>query len=238
MLVQIMSWTNTCRVWRFTVALSLMQLSYCSLCLWRVLADHYPPDEGIRPSGIREGDTHPLPNAQSEYPPATVMGRVLVQITDSALSVFPAGGGFHALGILQRLVQQVHDGEHHSENGVCWSASLQHLWAGSELKELMTQLTVFSKNSGFKMFSLIQQNLTMLCHLDQLLLVTHINLSSNQLQRLPPHFAMLQCLEVNVQKHFQRSHCSVTKPTYFMLLWLFMGQNIQLVQEMTMTLFL
>lgn len=28
------------------------------------------------------------------------------------------------------------------------------------------------------------------------MLVTHINLSSNQLQRLPPHFSMLQCLEV------------------------------------------
>lgn len=27
-------------------------------------------------------------------------------------------------------------------------------------------------------------------------MVTHINLSSNQLQRLPPHFSMLQCLEV------------------------------------------
>lgn len=40
------------------------------------------------------------------------------------------------------------------------------------------------------------QNLTTLCHLDQLLLVTHISLSSNQLERLPPQFAMLQCLEV------------------------------------------
>lgn len=41
------------------------------------------------------------------------------------------------------------------------------------------------------------QNLTTLCHLDQLLLVTHISLSSNQLERLPPQFAMLQCLEVS-----------------------------------------
>lgn len=46
------------------------------------------------------------------------------------------------------------------------------------------------------MFLSMPQSLTSLCHLDQLLLVTHINLSSNQLQRLPPQFAMLQCLEV------------------------------------------
>lgn len=47
-----------------------------------------------------------------------------------------------------------------------------------------------------RVFSMSDKNLTTLCHLDQLLLVTHINLSSNQLLRLPPHFAMLQCLEV------------------------------------------
>ncbi|KAL1022543.1 hypothetical protein UPYG_G00029090 [Umbra pygmaea] len=47
-----------------------------------------------------------------------------------------------------------------------------------------------------RVFSLSDKNLTSLCHLDQLLLVTHINLSSNQLLRLPPEFAMLQCLEV------------------------------------------
>uniref|UniRef100_A0A665VDD2 Geranylgeranyl transferase type-2 subunit alpha n=1 Tax=Echeneis naucrates TaxID=173247 RepID=A0A665VDD2_ECHNA len=47
-----------------------------------------------------------------------------------------------------------------------------------------------------RVFSISDKNLTTLCHLDQLLLVTHINLSSNQLQRLPPQFAMLQCLEV------------------------------------------
>ncbi|CAM4682841.1 unnamed protein product [Leuciscus chuanchicus] len=49
-----------------------------------------------------------------------------------------------------------------------------------------------------RVFSLSNKNLTTLCHLDQLLLVTHINLSSNQLVRLPPQFAMLQCLEVSV----------------------------------------
>uniref|UniRef100_A0A3P8PXC4 Geranylgeranyl transferase type-2 subunit alpha n=1 Tax=Astatotilapia calliptera TaxID=8154 RepID=A0A3P8PXC4_ASTCA len=47
-----------------------------------------------------------------------------------------------------------------------------------------------------RVFSISDKNLTTLCHLDQLLLVTHINLSSNHLQRLPPQFAMLQCLEV------------------------------------------
>lgn len=47
-----------------------------------------------------------------------------------------------------------------------------------------------------RVFSISDKNLTTLCHLDQLLLVTHINLSSNQLCRLPPQFAMLQCLEV------------------------------------------
>uniref|UniRef100_A0A1A8ERD9 Geranylgeranyl transferase type-2 subunit alpha n=1 Tax=Nothobranchius korthausae TaxID=1143690 RepID=A0A1A8ERD9_9TELE len=47
-----------------------------------------------------------------------------------------------------------------------------------------------------RVFSISDQNLTTLYHLDQLLLVTHINLSSNRLQRLPPQFAMLQCLEV------------------------------------------
>uniref|UniRef100_A0A3B3DI63 Geranylgeranyl transferase type-2 subunit alpha n=1 Tax=Oryzias melastigma TaxID=30732 RepID=A0A3B3DI63_ORYME len=47
-----------------------------------------------------------------------------------------------------------------------------------------------------RVFSICDRSLTSLCHLDQLLLVTHINLSSNQLQRLPPQFAMLQCLEV------------------------------------------
>uniref|UniRef100_W5K0A0 Geranylgeranyl transferase type-2 subunit alpha n=1 Tax=Astyanax mexicanus TaxID=7994 RepID=W5K0A0_ASTMX len=47
-----------------------------------------------------------------------------------------------------------------------------------------------------RVFSLSDKNLSTLCHLDQLLLVTHINLSSNQLVRFPPQFSMLQCLEV------------------------------------------
>uniref|UniRef100_A0A3B3ZY69 Geranylgeranyl transferase type-2 subunit alpha n=1 Tax=Periophthalmus magnuspinnatus TaxID=409849 RepID=A0A3B3ZY69_9GOBI len=47
-----------------------------------------------------------------------------------------------------------------------------------------------------RVFSISDKNLTTLCHLDQLVLVTHINLSSNQLHRLPLQFAMLQCLEV------------------------------------------
>ncbi|XP_020774504.1 geranylgeranyl transferase type-2 subunit alpha [Boleophthalmus pectinirostris] len=47
-----------------------------------------------------------------------------------------------------------------------------------------------------RVFSISDKNLTTLCHLDQLVLVTHINLSSNQLHRLPLQLAMLQCLEV------------------------------------------
>lgn len=47
-----------------------------------------------------------------------------------------------------------------------------------------------------RVFSLSDKNLSTLCHLDQLLLVTHINLCSNQLMKLPPQFAMLHCLEV------------------------------------------
>uniref|UniRef100_A0AAR2JKW1 Geranylgeranyl transferase type-2 subunit alpha n=1 Tax=Pygocentrus nattereri TaxID=42514 RepID=A0AAR2JKW1_PYGNA len=47
-----------------------------------------------------------------------------------------------------------------------------------------------------RVFSLSDKNLSTLCHLDQLLLVTHINLSSNQLVTLPPQFSMLHCLEV------------------------------------------
>ncbi|TRZ00551.1 hypothetical protein DNTS_008545 [Danionella cerebrum] len=45
------------------------------------------------------------------------------------------------------------------------------------------------------------EDLSSVCHLDQLLLVTHINLSNNQLVRLPAQFAMLQCLEVRWMTH-------------------------------------
>ncbi|KAG7323411.1 hypothetical protein KOW79_013113 [Hemibagrus wyckioides] len=47
-----------------------------------------------------------------------------------------------------------------------------------------------------RVFSLSDKNLSTLCHLDQLLLVTHINLCSNQLVKLPLQFTMLHCLEV------------------------------------------
>ena len=36
----------------------------------------------------------------------------------------------------------------------------------------------------------------MLCHLEQLLLVTHLDLSHNRLRALPPALAALRCLEV------------------------------------------
>ncbi|TSL61140.1 Syntaxin-binding protein 3 [Bagarius yarrelli] len=63
-----------------------------------------------------------------------------------------------------------------------------------------------------RVFSLSDKNLSMLCHLDQLLLVTHINLCSNQLVTLPQQVAMLQCLEVleaddNTIETLEGLHC-------------------------------
>lgn len=45
----------------------------------------------------------------------------------------------------------------------------------------------------------------MLCHLEQLLLVTHLDLSNNRLRALPPALAALRCLEV---KPSVLCHCS------------------------------
>ncbi|XP_061094533.1 geranylgeranyl transferase type-2 subunit alpha [Conger conger] len=63
-------------------------------------------------------------------------------------------------------------------------------------KFMMENTILKMEYAEVRVFSLSGKNLTTLCHLDQLLLVTHINLSSNQLKALPPQFAMLQCLEV------------------------------------------
>lgn len=48
------------------------------------------------------------------------------------------------------------------------------------------------------------QDLTVLCHLEQLLLVTHLDLSHNRLRTLPSALAALRCLEV---KHSLLRHC-------------------------------
>ena len=43
-----------------------MTLNLAASRLGRVFTDHYSPDEGARPSGIREGDVGSLPDAESE----------------------------------------------------------------------------------------------------------------------------------------------------------------------------
>ncbi|KAF7235950.1 Geranylgeranyl transferase type-2 subunit alpha [Varanus komodoensis] len=47
-----------------------------------------------------------------------------------------------------------------------------------------------------RVVDLSQRGLTLLCHLELLLLVTHMNLSDNHLRTLPPTLAMMRCLEV------------------------------------------
>ncbi|XP_061445176.1 geranylgeranyl transferase type-2 subunit alpha isoform X1 [Rhineura floridana] len=47
-----------------------------------------------------------------------------------------------------------------------------------------------------RVVDLSQRGLTILCHLEHLLLVTHMNLSDNLLRDLPPTLAMMRCLEV------------------------------------------
>ncbi|XP_020348263.2 geranylgeranyl transferase type-2 subunit alpha [Oncorhynchus nerka] len=75
--------------------------------------------------------------------------------------------------------------------------SMRSAYYGDLCSKFMIENTILKMEyAEVRVFSLSDKNLTMLCHLDQLLLVTHINLSCNQLLRLPPQFAMLQCLEV------------------------------------------
>uniref|UniRef100_F6WVF8 Geranylgeranyl transferase type-2 subunit alpha n=1 Tax=Monodelphis domestica TaxID=13616 RepID=F6WVF8_MONDO len=47
-----------------------------------------------------------------------------------------------------------------------------------------------------RVLDLSRKDLTVLCHLEQLLLITHLNVSHNLLRSLPPALAMLRCLEV------------------------------------------
>uniref|UniRef100_A0A8C4EU19 Geranylgeranyl transferase type-2 subunit alpha n=1 Tax=Dicentrarchus labrax TaxID=13489 RepID=A0A8C4EU19_DICLA len=75
--------------------------------------------------------------------------------------------------------------------------SMRSAYYGDLCSKFMIENTILKMEyAEVRVFSISDKNLTTLCHLDQLLLVTHINLSSNQLQQLPPQFAMLQCLEV------------------------------------------
>ncbi|XP_041704832.1 geranylgeranyl transferase type-2 subunit alpha [Coregonus clupeaformis] len=75
--------------------------------------------------------------------------------------------------------------------------SMRSAYYGDLCSKFMIENTILKMEyAEVRVFSLSDKNLTTLCHLDQLLLVTHINLSCNQLLRLPPQFAMLQCLEV------------------------------------------
>lgn len=47
-----------------------------------------------------------------------------------------------------------------------------------------------------RVIDLSHKNLTTVCHLEQMILVTHMNLSDNQLTCLPPSFLVMQCLEM------------------------------------------
>uniref|UniRef100_A0A0K8RW36 Geranylgeranyl transferase type-2 subunit alpha n=1 Tax=Crotalus horridus TaxID=35024 RepID=A0A0K8RW36_CROHD len=71
----------------------------------------------------------------------------------------------------------------------------------SYLNDLRSKFLI--ENSVLKMeyadsrvVDLSQKSLTSLCHLEHLLLVTHLNLSDNLLSALPPTLAMMRCLEV------------------------------------------
>ncbi|KAK9398275.1 geranylgeranyl transferase type-2 subunit alpha [Crotalus adamanteus] len=71
----------------------------------------------------------------------------------------------------------------------------------SYLNDLRSKFLI--ENSVLKMeyadsrvVDLSQKSVTSLCHLEHLLLVTHLNLSDNLLSALPPTLAMMRCLEV------------------------------------------
>ncbi|KAM4808231.1 geranylgeranyl transferase type-2 subunit alpha [Rhinophrynus dorsalis] len=57
-----------------------------------------------------------------------------------------------------------------------------------------------------RIIDLSKKGLTRLCHLEHLVLVTHMNLSANQLQAIPCNFSMLQCLEVLEVDNNEVSH--------------------------------
>ncbi|XP_059922869.1 geranylgeranyl transferase type-2 subunit alpha isoform X1 [Gadus macrocephalus] len=75
--------------------------------------------------------------------------------------------------------------------------SMRSAYYGDLCSKFIIENTILKMEyAEVRVFSISNKKLSTLCHLDQLLLVTHINLSSNELERLPPQFCMLQCLEV------------------------------------------
>lgn len=63
-------------------------------------------------------------------------------------------------------------------------------------KFLMENSILKMEYADSRVVDLSQRGLTILCHLEHLLLVTHMNLSGNLLCSLPPTLAMMRCLEV------------------------------------------
>uniref|UniRef100_A0A8D1G4V6 Geranylgeranyl transferase type-2 subunit alpha n=1 Tax=Sus scrofa TaxID=9823 RepID=A0A8D1G4V6_PIG len=71
-------------------------------------------------------------------------------------------------------------------------------------KFLLENSVLKMEYADVRVLHLGHKDLTVLCHLEQLLLVTHLDLSHNRLRALPPALAALRCLEVT---HSLLCHC-------------------------------